>query len=161
MSTLEILAFIAALVGVIGSIVPGIPGPPVSWIGLLLVFVVGNKGGNPGITTTGLIVWLVVVVLVTVLDYVLPAKFTTIAGGHKSASVGAIVGLFAGMFIPPVGMILGSVLGAFLAEFLVENQGVWESFKASMGAFAGFIVTTGMKLAVSGVMAWRIIASVV
>lgn len=155
--TLEILALVAAVIGIVGSIVPGLPGPPVSWLGLLFVFLSAAGGsGAESLSTASLMVWLAVVTAVTVLDYLLPARFTAFTGGHKAASTGAIIGLFAGMFIPPVGMILGSVLGAFLAEFLVEDQGVWNSFKASIGDFVGFIVTTGMKLIVSGIMAYKI-----
>lgn len=157
MDILVVFAIIAAVIGLIGSIVPGIPGPPVSWVGLLLAYFCGglNGSGNP-MSLTFLLVWLVIVIVVTVLDYVLPAWFTRVTGGHKAAAVGAIVGLFAGLFIPPVGMIAGSIIGAFLAELFVEDRGVWDSFKASMGAFLGFIFTTGMKFIVSGVIAYYI-----
>lgn len=157
MDILVVFAIIAAVIGLIGSIVPGIPGPPVSWAGLLLAYFCGglNGSGNP-MSLTFLLVWLAIVIVVTVLDYVLPAWFTRVTGGHKAAAVGAIVGLFAGLFIPPVGMIAGSIIGAFLAELFVEDRGVWDSFKASMGAFLGFIFTTGMKFIVSGVIAYYI-----
>lgn len=157
MDILVVFAIIAAVIGLIGSIVPGIPGPPVSWVGLLLAYFSGglNGSGNP-MSLTFLLVWLVIVIVVTVLDYVLPAWFTRVTGGHKAAAVGAIVGLFAGLFIPPVGMIAGSIIGAFLAELFVEDRGVWDSFKASMGAFLGFIFTTWMKFIVSGVIAYYI-----
>lgn len=157
MDILVVFAIIAAVIGLIGSIVPGIPGPPVSWAGLLLAYFSGglNGSGNP-MSLTFLLVWLAIVIVVTVLDYVLPAWFTRVTGGHKAAAVGAIVGLFAGLFIPPVGMIAGSIIGAFLAELFVEDRGVWDSFKASMGAFLGFIFTTGMKFIVSGVIAYYI-----
>lgn len=157
MDILVVFAIIAAVIGLIGSIVPGIPGPPVSWVGLLLAYFSGglNGSGNP-MSLTFLLVWLAIVIVVTVLDYVLPAWFTRVTGGHKAAAVGAIVGLFAGLFIPPVGMIAGSIIGAFLAELFVEDRGVWNSFKASMGAFLGFIFTTGMKFIVSGVIAYYI-----
>ena len=108
-------------------------------------------------STTLLIVWLTVTILVTVLDYVIPAWFTKVTGGHKAASVGAIVGLFAGMLIPPVGMIVGSLAGAFLGELLVTDKGIWAAFKASLGAFLGFIFGTGMKLVCSGIMCWYIL----
>lgn len=161
MGALEILALVAAVIGVIGGIIPGIPGPPVSWVGLLLVYIAGctDKAGDP-MSTTFLIVWLVVTVLVTVLDYVIPAKFTRLTGGHKQASRGAILGLFLGLIVPPVGMILGSLLGAFIAELFVTDKGVWGATKASLGAFLGFILTTGMKFIVSGVMAYYIIVYV-
>ena len=158
MSALAVFAVICAVVGIVGSVVPGLPGPPISWIGLLLAYF--NKGldaaGEP-MSLTFLFVWLGITVLVSILDWVVPAMFTRVTGGHKSAGVGAIVGLFAGMLMPPVGMILGSLIGAFVAEYFVENQGVWESFKSSVGAFLGFICGTGMKLIVSGVMFYYIL----
>ena len=161
MSILEILALVAAIIGIVGSIVPGLPGPPVSWVGYLLLRFAETpmKDGEP-MTTGFLLIWLGVVALVTVLDYIVPGWFTRATGGHKAASTGAIVGLFAGMFFTPIGMIAGSLLGAFLAEFIFEDHAVWPAFKASLGAFAGFICSTGLKLAVSGIMAYQIAVSV-
>ena len=78
-------------------------------------------------------------------------------GGHKAASTGAIIGLLVGMLVPPVGIILGSLLGAFLGELLVNDKGIWPAFKAGIGAFIGFMMGTGLKLVISGVMAWLII----
>ena len=154
---MEILALVCALVGIIGSIVPGLPGPPVSWVGMLLVYLGKSEAASGPMSGTTLLVWLAVMVIVTVLDYVLPAWMTKLSGGHKAASTGAVIGLFAGMFIPPVGIIFGSILGAFLGELLVADNGVWGAFKASIGAFIGFIATTGMKLICSGIMTWQII----
>ena len=158
MTLLAILAIIAAVIGIIGSIVPGIPGPPVSWVGLLLIYLNhGTNAAGDDLSLTLLLVWLGVTIVVTVLDYVVPAFFTRVTGGHKAASVGAVIGLFAGMFIPPVGMILGSLIGAFLADFLIADNGIWGSFKASVGAFIGFLAGTGLKLIASAVMFYYII----
>lgn len=155
MTTLVIIAIICAVIGVIGSILPGLPGLPLSWVALLLMYL--DKAEDE-ISRTALIVWLVVVTVVTVLDYVIPVFLTKASGGHKAAQIGAMAGLFLGMFLTPVGMIGGSILGAFLAEFLVENGGVWSSFKASMGAFLGFIVTLFMKTVCSVIILWKVIA---
>lgn len=157
METLSVLAIIAGVIGIIGSVVPGLPGPPISWVGMLLAFFAkGTDASGDPMTLTVLLIWLGITIVVTVLDYVVPAAFTKVAGGSKAASTGALIGLFAGMFIPPIGIILGSLLGAFLADFLIEDRGVWASFKSSIGAFGGFIVGTGLKLVISGLMMYKI-----
>jgi len=150
MTILVILAVIISLVGIAGSVVPGIPGPPLSWLGLLLAYFAGAP-----ITMGTLGIWLVITTIATVLDYILPGIATKYLGGHKAASTGAIVGLFVGMFVPPIGIIVGSILGAFIAEFFVEGSDVWGSTKAAFGAFLGFIATTGMKLIVCGLMLYK------
>lgn len=158
MTVLIVFAVICAIVGIIGSIVPGLPGPPVSWVGMLLVYF-ADKAGNSAdpMSTTVLLVWLGVTVLVSVLDYVIPSGMTRLAGGHKAASTGAMIGLFVGMFLTPVGVVMGALIGAFLGELMVNDKGAWAAFKAGAGAFLGFILGTGLKLVCSGVMAWLIV----
>lgn len=158
MLVLSVIALIAGVVGIVGSIVPGLPGPPISWVGMLLAFIVkGTNAASEPMTLWILILWALITVIVSVLDYVVPAKFTRMAGGSKAASKGAVIGLFAGMFIPPVGIILGSILGAFIAELIFAGKSTTESLKSSLGAFAGFIFGTGLKLITSGVMMYYIL----
>jgi uncharacterized protein YqgC (DUF456 family) len=150
-----VLAVILGLLGIVGSIVPGIPGPPLSWIGLLLIYFFG---GDP-MSRTLLFVMLAVTIVVTVVDYVVPAWFTKVTGGSKYAAWGAIIGLFAGLVFPlPGGMIVTSLVGAFLAEFLIAGKGAGASVKSSLGAFLGFLSGTGIKLIASAVMLYYIIA---
>ena len=151
---LEILAIILGILGIIGSIAPGLPGPPLSWIGLLLLYFAGSYG------TVGLLVWLGITTLVTVLDYLVPSWLTRTTGGHKEASWGAIIGLFAGIFFTPVGMLGGSLLGAFIGELIFARNDAAGSVKAAIGAFLGFILSTGMKLIASGIMLFYIIRAV-
>ena len=155
---LQILAVVLALIGIVGSVVPALPGPPVSWLGILCAyFCAGTNGQGEPMSLTLLFVLLAVTVVITVLDNIIPAWMTRTAGGHKAASVGAMAGLLIGMFLTPIGMILGSLIGAFLGELLVADSGAWDSFKASLGAFAGFLCGTVMKLACSGVMFYYIL----
>ena len=158
MTVLIVLACVLAVAGIIGSIVPGLPGPPLSWIGMLLVYFADKSvdAANP-MSATVLLVWLGITVLVSVLDYVIPSGMTRMAGGHKAASTGALIGLFAGMLFTPIGVVAGALLGAFLGELMVNDKGVWAAFKAGAGAFLGFILGTGLKLVCSGVMAWLIV----
>ena len=160
MSTIIIiLAVVAGIIGIAGSILPGLPGPPVSWVGLLILFLWGNgtNGAGEPMSTTFLLVWLAVTVAVCIIDYVVPAYFTRVTGGSKAAGRGAIIGLIVGMVVPPVGIILGTLLGAFLAEFLVARKNGWQSTKSAVGALLGFLFGTGLKLIASGLMMYYII----
>ncbi len=156
---LVIIAVLCGIVGIVGSILPGLPGPPVSWVGLLVLFLGGggsNGAGEP-MSLTFLLIWLAVTVVVSVLDYIVPAKFTSLTGGSKAAGRGAIAGLLVGMFVPPVGIFLGTFLGAFLAELLVARKSGIQSVSAAIGSLLGFLFGTGLKLAAAGVMMYYII----
>lgn len=153
-----IIAVILGVIGIVGSVVPALPGPPLSWIGLLFMYIWGgtNASGEP-MSLKFLIIWLAIATLVTIIDYFVPAFFTKISGGSKYAAWGAGLGLLAGMIIPPIGMIAGSIIGAFLAELIFSGKDASGSMKSAAAAFAGFILGTGMKLIVSGVMLYYII----
>ena len=155
---LAVLAIILAVIGVVGAVAPGLPGPPLSWAGLLLVYLRhGTNGAGDEMSLKFLLFWLAVTVLVTVVDYLVPAWFTKLTGGSKYAGRGAIIGLFAGLLYPPVGMIFGALIGAFVAElFFARKDGV-ESVKSTVGAFLGFLFGTGIKLVASGLMFYYII----
>ena len=142
-----ILAVLAGIIGIIGSVVPALPGPPLAWIGVLLMYLWGgtNGAGEPMSTAT-LLIWLGITTAVTVLDYVVPLWFTKLTGGSKYAGWGAAIGL-----------IVGTLLGAFVAELVFADKDLWSSTKSALGAFAGFICGTGAKLLCCGLMLWQII----
>ena len=156
---IAILAILAGLVGIVGSIAPGLPGPPLSWLGLLLLYLWGGgtDGAGEPMKLTFLLLWLAVTIVITIVDYVVPAYFTKLTGGSKAGGWGAIIGLFAGLVYPPVGMILGSLLGAFIAELVVAKKDTATSIKSALGAFLGFVFGTGAKLVAAGVMLFYIV----
>lgn len=157
-TTLAVCAILLGLLGIIGSIVPALPGPPLSWLGLLVLYIWGSGtcDGAP-LSSTRLFVWLGIVTVVTVLDYVVPAYFTKLTGGSKYGSWGAIIGLFLGLFLTPIGILLGTFLGAFLGELLFANKDAADSLKSALGAFIGFIFGTGMKLVCCGFLMYDIV----
>ena len=158
-----ILAILAGIIGIAGSILPGLPGPPLSWVGLLILYIWGNGtnvAGEPMSTTT-LLIWGVVTVAVTVVDYLVPMYFTKITGGSKYAERGALIGLIAGIILTPIGMIAGSFLGAFLAEILYAKKDPASSLKAAIGSFIGFIAGTGIKTIASVLIMWKIVVYLV
>ena len=156
---LAILAIVLGITGIVGSIVPGLPGPPLSWAGLLLLYLWGGgtDGGGEPMSLTFLLVWLGVTAVITVIDYIVPAYFTKLTGGSKAGGWGSVIGLFAGLVYPPVGMVLGALLGAFIAELVFARKDTATSLKSAFGAFLGFLFGTGAKLAAAGVMLYYIV----
>lgn len=148
-----ILAILAGILGIAGSILPGLPGTPVSWVGLLLLYLWGPED----MPLKTLVIWGVVMVAVSVIDYVVPMYFTKLTGGSRYAERGALVGLLAGIILTPVGMILGSFLGAFLFELYYARKGAAQALKAAIGSFLGFITGTGLKTIASVLILWKII----
>lgn len=154
-----ILAITAGVIGIAGSILPGLPGTPFSWVGLLILYIWGcgtNAMGEP-MSLTGLIIWGVVVAVVSVIDYVVPMYLTKATGGSKYAERGALIGLVVGIIMTPIGMIAGSFLGAFLAELAWAKKDAASALKAAFGSFLGFILGTGLKTIVAVLIMWRII----
>lgn len=147
----SILAVVAGIIGIVGSIVPGIPGPPIGWCGMLILYIWGNGicFGKEPISTFSMIIWALVMIAVTVLDFIVPSWITKKTGGSKCASRGALIGLFAGMICTPIGMILGAFLGALIGELAVAKKSAGPAFKAAFGAFLGIMLGTGMKLIVT------------
>ena len=155
-TVLIVLAIILCITGIIGSVVPGLPGPPLSWVGVLLAYL-SHKLGGADMSMTSVLIWLGVTVVVSVLDYTIPARFTKLAGGTKAGSTGATIGMILGMFLTPIGMIPCSLLGAFLAEWLQENKSIGDALKSAVGTFIGFMLGSGLKIIASGTMLFYIL----
>lgn len=153
-----IVAFLLSIAGVIGCFAPVIPGPPLSYLAVLAVYLWGPE--NADISSTWLWIWLAVTVVVTVLDYIVPAYVTKISGGSNSGAKGALAGMFVGIFlIPPLGMIAGSFLGALLSEMFFEGKSFKDSLKPAAGSFIGFLLGTGIKLIASLMMLVKLVVS--
>jgi len=146
---LLVLAFALLLAGFLGAVIPILPGPPLSYAGLLLL----QWSGYGRFTSPFLWLWFGITVIVTVIDYILPSLLTKQFGGSRYASVGAFLGLLAGIFFfPPLGLIAGPFLGAFAGELIYNRANGLKAFIVALGAFFAFIVGTGAKLIVSGMM---------
>ena len=153
---LIILGIFLILTGVIGSVIPGIPGPPVAYIGLLIQIF---KTDNP-FTPRFLIIWAIITIAASILDYIVPAIGTRKFGGSKRGVWGSIIGLFAGIFFfPPIGLVIGPFLGAFLGE-LTGGKETQDALKAGFGSFMGFLAGTTLKLVITGVMAYYFFKSI-
>ncbi|MCL2381580.1 MAG: DUF456 domain-containing protein [Treponema sp.] len=146
---LVILAFVLLAAGLLGAVVPVLPGPPLGYAGLLVL----QWSGHGGFSAAFLLVWAGIAAAVTVMDYVLPSFMTRRFGGSRAASIGSFLGLLAGMFLfPPAGLILGSFLGALAGELIHNSGNGAKALKVALGAFIAFLAGSGAKLVVGGVM---------
>jgi uncharacterized protein YqgC (DUF456 family) len=149
--TLAILGAVLVLIGFAGSILPVIPGPPISWAGFLLLRWTDNVNRRAEGYENTLWILLFVVVLVTVLDYVVPVVGTKRFGGSKRGVWGASIGVVAGLFFGPLGIIIGPFLGAYIGE-ISSGKKDREALRAAWGSFVGFLTGVGLKLMTCGVI---------
>jgi uncharacterized protein YqgC (DUF456 family) len=153
---LIILGISLMILGIIGCLVPVLPGPPFSFLGLILLHL--SRFGhftNPALITFG-----VIAVIVTVLDYIVPVWGTKRFGGSKYGTRGATVGLIIGLFLGPLGLILGPLIGAFVGEMIFRDD-LGYALKAGFGSLLGFLTGIGLKLAASFVMTFYFVKELV
>lgn len=154
---LLIIGFLFTLVGILGSFLPVLPGPPISWIGLLLLYLTKAVPDNwwlLGIT-------LVIALLVVALDYIIPAMGTKKFGGTKAGMIGTTIGLLVALFFPilgPLGIIIWPFVGALVGELLnkADNK---TATKAAFGSFLGFLTGTFIKFLIAIVYLGMFIAT--
>lgn len=141
---LYILSVICLLAGFVGCFVPVIPGPPLSYVGILLLHFTDKEP----FSITYLLVLLVVVAVVQVLDYIVPSFGSKMMGGSRWGSRGCLAGTIIGMFFLPFGIILGPFLGAVIGE-LIGGKDFGKALISGLGSFIGFLASTLLKLAIS------------
>ncbi len=123
----ELLIALVMIAGIVGVVVPVLPGLVLVWVaGLAWVWL---DGAGPARIATGVLLT-VLLVVGTVAKYALPARSATGAGAPRSTlvlgAVGAVVGFFV---IPVVGVVVGGVAAVFLAELnrLRDARTAWQS----------------------------------
>lgn len=154
--TMVILAIILTIVGLIGSIVPALPGPPLSLAGLAIIY-----WFLPGSISSSLLVAMIILTVVAaVLDYLAPIILTRVGGGSEQAVLCTTLGLIVGLFFMPIGLILGPLIGAFVGEYSNSaklGKALWIAFLS----FLSFLFTTVIKVILTAVMSYYIFAAVI
>lgn len=148
---------ILLLVGFLGGILPVIPGPPVSYLGLLALHFTEryDLSGNLLLMYAGLAAF------VMLLDFVIPLIGSRQSGASKygiwGCGIGAVLGA---VFFPPLGILIGPFLGGVIGE-LVYGKTNREALRAGLGAFLGFLAGTVIKLVVSGMMIYHYVVNLI
>lgn len=160
-----IVGIILILVGIAGAIIPGVPGPIISFVALLVL----QLRNNPPFDEKLLVIMGIISAAVTVLDYVVPIWGTKKFGGSKMGVRGSIVGLIIGIIgLPILGIVIGPfgiigiLLGPFVGAFVGESMAGKDSttaMRSAVGSFIGFLGGTLMKLAYSIVVGYYFFAA--
>ena len=149
-----ILGFLLLLMGLVGSIVPAVPGPPLSYIAILILSLFTSYQ----FTDDFLVMWAGIVFAVTTLDYWLQVYGVKKFGGRQKAINGTLIGLIVGILAPiPFWFIIGPFVGAFIGSYLEEKDDLTKAFIIALGALAGFLSGAILKLAVSIYLAYEFI----
>ncbi len=138
---LIVLGVIALLIGVAGCVLPVLPGPPFAYLALLLL----HFTDRVQFSWMQLLVWLVIVVVVQVLDFIVPMLGTKYFGGSKWGKNGCIIGTVIGVFFMPWGIVIGPFLGALIGELLAGHTSS-EAIRSGIGSLIGFLLGTMLKV---------------
>ncbi len=138
---LIIISGLLLLLGLCGCVLPALPGPPIAYAGLFLLHLTDKVQ----FTTTQLLVWLAIVIVVQLLDNFVPMLGTKYTQGSKWGTWGAFIGSIVGLFFLPWGLLAGPFLGAFIGELLGKRT-LQQAFKSGAGSLLGFLFGTILKL---------------
>ncbi len=143
-----VLAVLLVVGGLVGTILPALPGVPMVFAGLLLAAWTTDfePAGIGTIAVLGILT-----ALAWLIDFLAAAMGAKRLGASPRAFWGAMVGAIVGMFFGLPGIILGPFVGAVLAE-LSGGRTMSDAGRAGVGAWIGTIVGTAAKLAIAFTM---------
>lgn len=151
-----ILAGILLLLGLIGTVLPVLPGPPIAWAGLLAA----HFSNYSQIEIWILIATGIAAIFVTVMDNIFPSIMTKKAGGSKAATWGCTIGLVVAFFLGPIFILIAPFAGAYIGEMIHDSSDAKRALKAAFGAFKGFLLGTGIKIITVMCFIWLFLWSI-
>lgn len=140
---LMLLAVALVLVGVVGTVLPALPGAPIVFLGLLLAAWVDHFEKVGWFTLT---VLAVLTVLTFVVDFMAANLGAKRVGASWAALAGATLGMIVGLFFSIPGLILGPFVGAVIGEYLARKD--WaQARRVGLGTWLGMLIGIAGKLA--------------
>ncbi len=139
-----ILEMILLISGIVGCIVPLLPGLPLSLLALIIL-----DQTRVDISSNTMIAISIIVTLITVQDFILPGIATKRFQGTKYGFWGGTIGLFAGFVTPiPGRAIAGAFLGALMGE-AINGKTYSKAIKPAIGSVIGVLLGTAGKVLTS------------
>jgi len=145
---LWILAFALIAIGLVGTVMPALPGPPLVLLGILLAAWIDRFAKIPG--------WVCAIVSVLALaaiaiDWIAGAMGARRVGASKWAVIGATLGAILGVLSGLWGLIFMPLLGAAIGEF-IARQDLLRAGHVGLATWIGMLLGTVAKLAIVAVM---------
>jgi uncharacterized protein len=137
-----ILSLMLVGAGLAGILLPGLPGPPLVFGGLLLA-AWADGFQNVGVGTV--VILAVLTALAFCVDFISSGLGARGAGASREAVVGAALGTLIGIFFGFAGIILGPFIGAVAGEFTARRN-LGQAGRAGVATWIGFILGIGVKL---------------
>jgi uncharacterized protein len=135
------LTAVLLLVGLVGSVVPLLPGTTLIFAGVLL-----HKFFLPATLSTTAVVWIGVFWLMSlIVDLACTLIGARLLGGSKWGMTGAGGGAMVGMFFSLPAILLGTLFGAVAAEKLLGRRTDRDALKSGVGAALGFLASTVVR----------------
>jgi len=145
---LWVAAVILIVVGLVGIVLPALPGTILILAGLVLAAWADNFARvGPGM----LVLIGVIGAASYAVDFVAAALGAKHLGASKRAMVGAALGTVLGLFFGFVGVIVGPFLGAVVGE-LTQHRDWKRVGRAGLAAWLGFVIGAAVKVAIAFVM---------
>ncbi len=140
-----ICCYLIMLVGLIGCILPMLPGTPLVFAG---IYIYAWLSGFTIISRNLVIIFLILTVFSVVIEYITSSIGSKKFGASKLGFIGAFIGAVIGVFFIPWGLVLGPLLGALIGELIVGKK-IKEAFRSGTGAVIGFFGGTFLKVVIS------------
>lgn len=154
-----VVAAVLVAIGLIGVILPAVPGLPLVFGGMLLA---AWAGGFAKIGVATLVILGLLTLLSMAIDFWAAAMGAKRVGASRLALAGALLGTLAGLFLGPIGLFVGPFVGALGGELLhgrrLDRDGLGQATRVGIGTWVGMVLGVALKLmlacAMLGLFAW-------
>ena len=143
MDAIFLVALILMILGIVGSVLPIVPGPILSFAGLVIYYIFQE---NEVLSLGPVLLFALGMLFLIAADYVLPLLGVKFLGASKNGQWGAVIGALVGIvFFPPLGIFIGAFLGAVIGEMNYGKK-LPEAMLVAMGVITGSVLAIFLQV---------------